>query len=91
MPILSAQAAAAICQHMNEDHADAIADYARAYADLAGVTAAQIVAFDGQGMNLAVECGTERTTAHIAFDHELRDSDDARATLIAMAKHAAGA
>jgi putative heme iron utilization protein len=38
------------------------------------------------GMDLAVETPSGSQAVRIAFDHRLADSDDARATLIAMAR-----
>jgi putative heme iron utilization protein len=87
---LSPDAAVSICKHMNDDHADAVASYARIYGKIANVHAAEIVAFDSHGMELRVDSGGERIRAHIPFDHVLRDTEDARTTLIEMARHAAG-
>ncbi len=87
---LSPDAAASICKHMNDDHADAVAGYARIYGKIANVQAAEIVALDSHGMELHVDSGSDRVRAHIPFDHVLRDTNDARTTLIEMARHAAG-
>ncbi len=87
-PTLSSDAAAAICKHMNEDHADAVAAYARTFGHIAGATAAQIVELDGQAMQLEVVADAERIMTRIVFDHVLVDSDDARVTLITMAQQA---
>ncbi len=86
--MLSAEAAAAICRHMNDDHADAIAAYARSYANIPVVKAAEMIALDGQAMELGVDTGAGRIIARITFDHVLADAGDARDTLIAMARHA---
>ncbi len=85
---LSAQAAAAICKHMNEDHADAVAAYARAYGNIAQVRTAEMIAIDGHAMELGVETGAGRIVVRIGFDHELADGDDARDTLIKLARQA---
>ena len=87
--ILPAEASAAICEHMNEDHADSIADYARRFACLDGVTAARMTGIDAEGMDLAVEMGDRTVAARVVFDHVLGDAADARDTLIAMARAAA--
>ena len=86
---LSTEAAANICRHMNDDHADAVAAYARSYGNVADADAAQILALDAHAMQLEVTSGGERRSVRIAFDHVLADSDDARTTLIAMARKAA--
>jgi len=85
---LTAEQAAAICAHMNDDHADAIAAYARVYGKIAQVEAAKMLTIDAHAMELAIETGKARITTRIIFDHVLRDSADARDTLIAMARHA---
>lgn len=85
---LSCEAAAAICKHMNDDHADAIAAYARAYGNVAQVTSAEMLALDSNAMELRVDTGDERVITRIVFDHVLTDTNDARATLIAMAREA---
>jgi putative heme iron utilization protein len=84
----SSDAAATICQHMNEDHADAVAAYARTYGNVERVQSADLVALDAHGMELSVDTGNERIATRIAFDHVLADKDDARDTLIQMAKEA---
>lgn len=86
---LSADAAANICRHMNDDHADAVAAYARAYGNVANVAAATMVGLDVHEMRLAVDTGEGHIVTRIAFDHVLQDTDDARMTLIAMAQNAA--
>jgi hypothetical protein len=37
-------------------------------------------------MDIDVDSAAGRATVRVAFDHEIRDADDARDTLIAMAK-----
>jgi len=76
---------AAIVAHMNEDHGDAIAGYARRFGGTADVAVASIEAMDAAGMTLAVSLGPGQRSVRIAFDHVLQDTDDARRTLIAMA------
>lgn len=77
-----------ICQHMNDDHADAIALYARVYGKLAAVTAAKMDSIDPEGMNLMTQVNGHETPIRITFDHVLQDSEDAHQTLIAMVKQA---
>jgi putative heme iron utilization protein len=73
---------------MNEDHAEAVALYARVFAQLAAVESAQMLAIDPDGMDLqAVIEGTPQTV-RVPFDHSLQDSEDAHQTLIAMVKQA---
>jgi len=77
-----------ICKHMNDDHAEAIALYARVFGNLATVTTAQLAAIDPAGMNLTAQVNGEATPVRIQFDHILQDSEDAHQTLIAMVKQA---
>jgi putative heme iron utilization protein len=88
MSTLSPDAIAAMTQHMNEDHADSIAAYARHYGGYTDVKAAKIVDFDPLGIVVEVETPTGAQTLRIPFDHELADADDGRRTLIEMAKAA---
>ncbi|MEM9541633.1 MAG: DUF2470 domain-containing protein [Cyanobacteria bacterium P01_E01_bin.42] len=77
-----------ICKHMNEDHAEAIALYARVFGDTPKATTAQMLAIDPQGMDLKVRAEDNETTVRITFDHTLADSEDAHHTLIDMVKKA---
>ncbi|NJN88441.1 MAG: DUF2470 domain-containing protein [Leptolyngbyaceae cyanobacterium SL_7_1] len=77
-----------ICKHMNEDHADAIALYAKVYGGMQQATAAAMVRIDPHGMDLMVQDGGGQTPVRIQFDHELQDSEDAHQTLIAMVRQA---
>jgi putative heme iron utilization protein len=86
MERLTSDAAAAICTHMNDDHADAIAGYARTFGGLVDVAEARIARLDADGMDLEVQTPAGTQLTHIAFDHVLVDGADARATLIAMAR-----
>jgi putative heme iron utilization protein len=77
-----------ICQHMNEDHSDAIVLYARAFGGATTATAAKMLKIDATGMDLLVQ---QQDTSHplrISFDHVLQDAEDAHHTLIAMVKQA---
>ncbi|MEQ8963531.1 MAG: DUF2470 domain-containing protein [Coleofasciculus sp. C2-GNP5-27] len=80
-----------ICKHMNEDHADAIALYARTFGNSPGTESAQMQSIDATGMNLITQCQGESVPLRIEFDHTLKDSEDAHHTLIDMVKQARGA
>ena len=77
-----------ICEHMNKDHADAVAAYARHYGGAEAVTAARMLRVETRWMELEVDGRLLR----INFDHPLQDSEDAHRTLVAMlrAMQAAG-
>lgn len=77
-----------ICKHMNEDHADAILLYAKAFAGALDATAAQMLTIDPEGMNLSAQIDGEAQSLRIGFDHVLQDSEDAHQTLIQMVKQA---
>jgi putative heme iron utilization protein len=77
-----------ICKHMNEDHADAVALYARTWGNSPDTQSAQMVSIDAVGMNLITQVNGESVPLRIEFDHVLTDSEDAHQTLIAMVKQA---
>ena len=80
-----------ICQHMNEDHASAIALYAQVFGQQENVIQAAMTAIDPNGMDLVVENEAGSQLIRIEFDHPLQDSEDAHQTLITMAKQARSA
>ncbi|EKQ69381.1 putative heme iron utilization protein [Leptolyngbyaceae cyanobacterium JSC-12] len=77
-----------ICKHMNEDHADAIALYAKVYGNTPNATAAEMASIDPEGMDLITQVNGEAVSIRVAFDHVLQDSEDAHQTLIAMVRQA---
>lgn len=79
---------ARICKHMNEDHADAVLLYARTFADTAEATSAEMLKIDAEGMDLRVRNNDLEEPVRIAFDHTLKDAEDAHHTLIDMIKQA---
>jgi putative heme iron utilization protein len=77
-----------ICQHMNADHQDALLLYAQVYGQTPEAEAAEMLAIDPQGMDLAVQKKGQQIPVRVSFDHELKDAEDAHHTLIAMIKQA---
>lgn len=77
-----------ICNHMNEDHADAVALYAQIFGNSPDTEVAEMVSIDAQGMNLVAKVKAESLPLRIEFDHILKDSEDAHHTLIDMVKQA---
>lgn len=73
---------------MNEDHADAVALYAKVFGGVADAKAAQMLSIDAQGMDLTAQVNGEDVPIRIQFDRVLADSEDAHQTLIAMVKQA---
>jgi putative heme iron utilization protein len=77
-----------ICKHMNDDHADAVLLYAKAFAGTPEATAARMLRIDAEGMDLDVQKNGVSASARVSFDHELKDAEDAHQTLIAMVRQA---
>jgi putative heme iron utilization protein len=77
-----------ICKHMNEDHAEAVALYARTFGNTGDATAAEMVSIDAEGMNLNTQVQGATVPIRIQFDHVLQDAEDAHHTLIEMVKQA---
>jgi putative heme iron utilization protein len=77
-----------ICKHMNDDHADAVLLYAKAFAGTTEATAAQMLKIDAEGMDLSVQAQNSEIPVRIRFDHALKDAEDAHHTLIDMVKQA---
>lgn len=84
----SAEISSRICNHMNEDHADAIVLYAKAFGGATDAIAAQMLAIDSEGMDLTAQVNGEAVPIRIPFNHVLADAEDAHQTLIAMVKQA---
>jgi putative heme iron utilization protein len=77
-----------ICTHMNDDHAEAVLLYAKAYGKVEAAIAASMIAIDPEGMDLSVMLENEVTTVRIPFERRLTDSEDAHQTLIGMVRQA---
>ncbi len=77
-----------ICQHMNDDHGDALVLYAKVYGNTPEAETAEMLAIDPQGMDLAVQIPEKTVPVRILFDPPLQDSEDAHHTLIDMIKQA---
>ncbi|MCW5313295.1 DUF2470 domain-containing protein [Nostoc sp. KVJ3] len=84
----SADISSRICQHMNDDHADAIVIYAKAFGGVTDAIAAQMLSIDSQGMDLTAQVNGETVPVRIQFDRVLVDAEDAHQTLIRMVKQA---
>ncbi len=76
-----------ICQHMNEDHANAVLLYAQVFGNTPEAQKATMLSIDPEGMNLLVTL-EEESEMRITFDHPLKDAEDAHHTLIEMVKQA---
>ncbi|NET32371.1 MAG: DUF2470 domain-containing protein [Cyanothece sp. SIO1E1] len=77
-----------ICQHMNEDHAEAVVLYAKTFGNVTEATTASMISIDTAGMNLMTQVNGANLPLRIEFDHALEDAEDAHQTLISMVKQA---
>lgn len=73
---------------MNDDHADAVVIYAKAFGGVTDASAAEMLSIDAQGMDLTVQVNGETVPVRIQFDRVLTDAEDAHQTLIAMVRQA---
>ncbi|MEH1854987.1 MAG: DUF2470 domain-containing protein [Nostoc sp.] len=84
----STEISSRICKHMNDDHADAVVIYAKAFGGVTDASAAEMLSIDAQGMDLTVQVNGETVPVRIQFDRVLTDAEDAHQTLIAMVRQA---
>lgn len=83
--VLSAAQRAAIIEHMNADHADALLLYARVQGGRPGAERARMLDIDALGMTLCVIDGGEEVRLGIPFSRPLAHAGDARRQLVEMA------
>ena len=69
-----------ICRHMNDDHTDAIVQYAQHFGCVKNPKKARMISISTATMKLEVD----GQTIEIPFDHSLSDSEDAHQTLVKM-------
>ncbi|WP_392532199.1 DUF2470 domain-containing protein [Nostoc sp. C117] len=84
----SADISSRICNHMNEDHAEAVVLYAKAFGGVTDAIAAEMLSIDAHGMDLTAQVNGETLPVRIQFDRVLANAEDAHQTLIAMVKQA---
>ncbi len=80
--------AAGIITHMNDDHADALVMYARAFTTATSTESAVMTGVDRYGFELSVETARGRRPARIAFPEPLTAPAQARAAMIALLERA---
>ena len=85
---ITAQISDRICQHMNEDHADALLLYAQFFGGSVDAASAILKSIDPQGMTLIAKINSASVPVRVEFDHTLKDAEDAHHTLIDMLKQA---
>lgn len=81
-----ADAAPRIINHMNEDHADALQLYVRAFSDAVPSADVRMTAIDADTMTLHL--ASSDTTVRIPFDPPLESADDAHTRLVQMVQEA---
>jgi len=84
--IITPEISQRICQHMNEDHTEAVVLYARVFGKTPTAKTAQMLSIDPLGMDLSVETLEQTIPIRIEFAHQLQDAEDAHHTLIEMVK-----
>jgi putative heme iron utilization protein len=77
-----------ICRHMNRDHQDEIVLYAKTFGNAPQTETATMDSIDSQGMNISAQIAGETVPVRVEFDHTLKDSKDAKETLVAMIQQA---
>jgi len=77
-----------LVDYMNEHYPASVYWYARAYGDLWDAENAVMLALDREGMELSVEMPDGERQIRIAFDHVLKDDDDAQSTLVELSMKA---
>lgn len=81
---------AAIVGHMNADHADALVTYCRHYAGV-DAESATMTSVDRMGFRVRARTGDRLQGLRINFPTEVRSSEQARQTLVAMLREARSA
>ena len=76
--------AAAILEHMNADHADALPVYCRAFAGVSNVSGALMTSIDRLGFEMSVQTPEGTRTVRVAFPAPIASKADARSALVAL-------
>ena len=71
-----------ICNHMNNDHEDAVHAYAKYYGKIKTFKSAKMISLTPESIQLKID----NQTLEIEFDHILQDCSDAHKTLVKMIK-----
>jgi hypothetical protein len=83
--------AAGILRHMNEDHADALVVYARAFTRATEAERSVMTAIDRYGFEMSVTTANGPRPARIAFTTRIATPTEARAALVALVREARAA
>ena len=71
-----------ICNHMNNDHQEAVKAYAKYYGKIETFKSAKMISLSAESVELKID----EITVDIKFDHVLQDCSDAHKTLVKMIK-----
>ena len=71
-----------ICNHMNQDHKDAVNAYAKYYGKINTFKSAKMLSLSPEAIQLKID----DQILKIKFDHILKDCKDAHKTLVEMVK-----
>jgi putative heme iron utilization protein len=80
--------AAAILQHMNQDHADALPLYCQAFSRAGQVPSATMTSVDRYGFEMSVPTAEGPRPVRVAFPTPIATKADARRTLVALLQKA---
>jgi len=83
-----ADAAAGVITHMNDDHADAMMLYCKAFSKATDISAASMTGVDRYGFEMSAVTTEGPRPVRLAFPEAVATADGARAALIAMLKAA---
>ena len=79
---ITQESSSRICNHMNNDHADAVDAYAKYYGEIKTFKSAKMISLSPESIQLKID----DQTLEIKFDHILQDCSDAHKTLVKMIK-----
>lgn len=79
-----ATTAAGVISHMNDDHADAMVLYCRAFSRATDVAAASMTGIDRYGFEMSAMTAAGPRSVRVAFPAPVRTPDGARAALVSM-------
>jgi hypothetical protein len=88
VPRLEPAVAHRVIEHMNDDHADAVLLYVRAFGDRPRATAAQLTGIDLETMEIRFDDPVGPGEALVRFDPPLRDAGEIRPRLVEMVAEA---
>ena len=83
-----AGAAAGVITHMNEDHADAMVLYCKAFSKATDITAASMTGVDRYGFEMSAVTAEGPRPIRLAFAEKVTTAEEVRAALIAMLQDA---